>query len=270
VLILAATPIGNLQDASPRLVQVLGAADWIVAEDTRVTRSLLQALGVATQATLVSANEHTEAAQVSVILERALSDTVVLVSDAGMPLVSDPGYALVAAARSAGVPVSAVPGPSAGITALALSGLPSDRFVHEGFIPKKGRENYFRELATERRTIVFFESPARLAASLAQMAEVFGGNRPACVARELTKMFEEVAWGTLDELAQRFCDPVRGEIVVVVGGHPGGPGDLTQAVATVRELVAEGMTLSAACARVAKEYSLPKRQLYQASLDASA
>lgn len=270
MLILAATPIGNLQDASPRLRLVLEEAELIVAEDTRVTGSLLSALGVSASASLVSANEHTETAQVERILDQAAQHTVVLVSDAGMPLVSDPGYVLVREARRRGVPVSVVPGPSAGISALAVSGLATDRFVHEGFIPKKGREGYFRSLGREARTMVFFESPNRLAASLAEMASVWGADREACVVRELTKVFEEVAWGSLAELAEKFSAPTKGEIVIVVAGHPGGAGDIEDALAEVRALLERGLSPSAACAAVAKEYSIPKRELYQAHLAASA
>lgn len=270
VLILAATPIGNLHDASPRLRQVLEEARVIVAEDTRVTGSLLAALGLSTGASLVAANEHSESGQVGRILEQAEQGTVVLVSDAGMPLVSDPGFVLVREARRRGVPVSVVPGPSAGISALTVSGLATDRFVHEGFIPKKGREGYFRSLEREPRTMVFFESPNRLAASLAEMATVWGAEREACVVRELTKMFEEVAWGTLGELAERFGAPTKGEIVIVVAGHPGGAGDMEQALVEVRALLEQGLSPSAACAAVAKEFSIPKRELYQAHLATSA
>jgi len=270
VLILAATPIGNLGDASPRLRETLAEAAIIVAEDTRVTKSLLRGLGVTTQAKFLSAHEHTESAVVSEVLEAAENSTVVLVSDAGMPLVSDPGYVLVSEARKRGVAVSVIPGPSAGLAALAVSGLPTDRFVHEGFPPKKGRPGYLSGLGQEKRTMVFFESPHRLSASLSDMAAVFGPDRPACVARELTKMFEEVAWGTLSELHARFLGPVKGEIVIVVGGAANTEVDWEQAVGAVQELQAEGMQLSLACAQVAKEWGVSKRELYQATVAASA
>ena len=270
MLIVAATPIGNLGDASPRLCEALRTAAIIVAEDTRVTKSLLRALGITTEAKFLSANEHTEALVVNEVMAAAPDQAVVLVSDAGMPLVSDPGYVLVAQARALGIAVSVIPGPSAGLSALAVSGLPTDRFVHEGFPPKKGRPGYFAGLATEKRTMVFFESPHRLASTLADMAAEFGPDRPACVVRELTKMFEEIAWGTLKELHQRFPGKVKGEIVIVVGGQPAGSGDMAQAVAAVSQLQRDGIQLSVACASVAKDYGLSKRELYQAVLAASA
>lgn len=270
MLIVAATPIGNLGDASPRLGTALETASIIVAEDTRRTKSLLRGLGITTTARFVSANEHNESSVVSEVLEVARDHPVVLVSDAGMPLVSDPGYALVSGARERGVPISVIPGPSAGISALAVSGLPTDRFVHEGFIPKKGKAGYLASLASEKRTLVFFESPNRLQATLRDMAEAMGPDRSACVVRELTKMFEEIAWGTLAELAERFAGPVKGEIVIVVGGAGAAQGDVDQAVVEVRARVAKGEQLSVACAEVAKEHGLSKRDLYQRALAASA
>jgi len=270
VLIVAATPIGNLGDASPRLIEALRSAVIIVAEDTRVTKSLLRALGVSTEAKFLSANEHTESTVVNEVLSVALEQAVVLVSDAGMPLVSDPGYVLLSEARARGVGVSVIPGPSAGVSALAVSGLPTDRFVHEGFPPKKGRSGYLAALAGEKRTMVFFESPHRLAATLADMAEAWGAHRPACVVRELTKMFEEIAWGTLQELHERFQGTVKGEIVIVVGGASTGSGDMAQAVEAVNRLQGQGSQLSVACASVAKDFGLSKRELYQAVLAASA
>lgn len=270
MLIVAATPIGNLGDASPRLREALQNADVIVAEDTRVAKSLLRALNLTTQARFVSANEHTESAVTGEVLESARDSTVLLVSDAGMPLVSDPGYVLVSGARAAGIPMSVIPGPSAGLSALAVSGLPTDRFVHEGFVPKKGKAGYLESLASEQRTMVFFESPHRLGSTLSDMALAWGGGRSACVAREITKMFEEIAWGTLDELSSRFSGTVKGEIVIVVSGAPATEWTMDKAVAAVSQLVAGGATLSGACASVAKTSGLPKRELYQASLLASA
>lgn len=266
MLIVAATPIGNLGDASPRLRDALSSADVIVAEDTRVAKSLIRALDLSTHARFISANEHSESAGVEDIVTQAISSSVVLISDAGMPLVSDPGYLLVAAARARNIPITVIPGPSAGLSALAVSGLPTDRFVHEGFIPKKGRTGYFASLANEPRTLIFFESPHRLGQSLQEMAEVWGADRPACVAREITKMFEEIAWGTLGELADRFSGSVKGEIVVVVGGAPSRSGDIAGALEAVRILMAEGVKRSEACARVAKEWGIPKGELYRDSL----
>ena len=271
MLILAATPIGNLGDATPRLIDALRSAELIVSEDTRVTKSLLSALGVTTSARFVAANEHSERGVVEEVLEAARDKSVVVVSDAGMPAISDPGYVLVREARDQGIPVSVIPGPSAGISALAVSGLPTDRFVHEGFIPKKGKENYFASLTKELRTMVFFESPHRLGATLQEMAGAWGIDRPACVVRELTKMFEEIAWGTLGELADKFSGQVKGEIVIVVGGaRSAGEVDIERAVEMVHTEVARGMTLSAAAAHVAKQTGIAKRTLYQASLEANA
>lgn len=270
MLILAATPIGNLGDASPRLREALENAAVIVSEDTRVTRSLLSALQISSSARMVVSNEHSERSVLDDVLTSAITKPVVVVSDAGMPTISDPGFVLVREARLRGVPVTVIPGPSSGISALAVSGLPTDRFVHEGFIPKKGRENYFVQLAREPRTMVFFESPHRLAATLEEMAQAFGPDRPACVVRELTKMFEEIAWGTLHELAERFSGTVKGEIVIVVGGLPPGSMDLHTAVSLVKDALASGLSLSAAAAHVAKETGIPKRELYQASLEATA
>ena len=270
MLLIAATPIGNLKDATPRLIEALEKADVIVAEDTRVAKSLIKALQISTHATFLSANEHSEAKQADAIIALSLGSLVVLVSDAGMPLVSDPGYVLVSRARERGVPVSVLPGASAGLAALAVSGLPTDRFVHEGFIPKKGRLSYLQSLTGERRTMVFFESPHRIHQTLSDMAEVWGAQRPACVARELTKLFEEVAWGTLEELAQRFSSGARGEIVIVVGGATSDSADPTDAIARVSSLMAGGMKRSEACALVAKETGMPKSELYLQSVSRAA
>lgn len=269
MLIVAATPIGNLGDASPRLREALATAALIVAEDTRVAKSLIRNLGISTEARFVFANEHSESSEANDILAAAADSSVVLISDAGMPLVSDPGYVLVSLARQANIPITVIPGPSAGLAALAVSGLPTDRFVHEGFVPKKGRPGYLASLASEKRTLVFFESPHRIAATLSDMVSAFGPDRPACVAREITKMFEEIAWGTLSELLTRFSGVVKGEIVLVVGGAPVGEGNLDDAVSMVKNLVAEGHQLSIACAEVAKLVGIPKRELYQATIATS-
>ncbi len=266
MLIVAATPIGNLGDASPRLKEALATADVIVAEDTRVAKSLIRALELSTHARFLSANEHSESAGVDEIVTQAITMNVVLISDAGMPLVSDPGYLLVSTARARNIPITVIPGPSAGLSALAVSGLPTDRFVHEGFIPKKGRAGYFESLASEPRTLIFFESPHRIGQSLVEMAEAFGSDRPACIAREITKMFEEIAWGTLGELAERFSGNVKGEVVLVVGGQPARSGDLAGALEAVQALMGEGVKRSEACASVAKEWGIPKGQLYRSSI----
>lgn len=269
VLIVAATPIGNLGDASPRLREALASADIIVAEDTRVAKSLIRALGVSAHASFQSANEHSEAASVASIVTAAITSEVLLISDAGMPLISDPGYVLMSEARARNIPVSIIPGPSAGLSALAVSGLPTDRFVHEGFVPKKGREGYLEGLAREPRTLIFFESPHRLGSTLQDMAKVFGQQREACVVRELTKMFEEVAWGTLEELASRFSGSVKGEIVIVVAGAPSVTVTLDSALALVQAMMDEGIKRSEACARVAKDVGIAKGELYRASVSAT-
>ena len=270
MLILAATPIGNLGDASPRLAQALASADLIVAEDTRMVIKLMRALGITTEANIMAANEHTEASVAKVVLDTALTESVVVVSDAGMPAISDPGYVLASGARQRNIPITVIPGPSAGLSALAASGLPTDRFVHEGFIPKKGRQGYFRSLENQTRTMIFFESPHRLAASLRDAAEVFGREREACVAREITKMFEEIARGTLAELALHFAEGAKGEVVVVIAGRAADSMSLDDGVAEVARLVAEGMKLTAACAQVAKDSGLAKGELYRASIPSGA
>jgi 16S rRNA (cytidine1402-2'-O)-methyltransferase len=193
---------------------------------------------------------------------------VLVLSDAGMPTVSDPGYALVAAAIEAGVVVTALPGPSAVLTALALSGLPTDRFAFEGFLPRKGRVVALRPLAAETRTLVFFESPHRIGDALADLATAFGPDRRAAVCRELTKMYEEVARGTLAELAERYAEGTRGEIVVVVGGASPVVADLPAAVATVLDLAAGGIRLKDAAADVAAATGLATRELYEAAIRA--
>ncbi|HEY6517616.1 MAG TPA: 16S rRNA (cytidine(1402)-2'-O)-methyltransferase [Steroidobacteraceae bacterium] len=217
-----ATPIGNMGDVSARARQVLGSAAAIAAEDTRHTGALLQALGIARP--LLSLHAHNEAQRVPEILARlAAGDTIALVSDAGTPLLSDPGYELVRAATDAGIDVEAIPGPSAITTALAVAGLPVSRFCFEGFLPARERERraLLAQLAGETRTLVFFEAPHRIAATLADLAAELGGERRAAVARELTKMHETIYRGTLAELAQRSSvedNFRRGEITLVVAG----------------------------------------------------
>ena len=219
MLILAATPIGNLGDASPRLREVLVNASVIVAEDTRTTSHLLSALGLKTGAKMIALHEHNEVAKAESIAELARDGDVVMVSDAGMPGISDPGYVVVRTAHERGVTVSVIPGPSAVIAALAVSGLPTDRFAFEGFVPRKGQAKYFTELAREPRTLIFYESPHRLVKALEQFIEFFGADRNASISRELSKMFEENKRGTLQELADYFkTKTVKGEIVIVLEG----------------------------------------------------
>lgn len=268
MIILAATPIGNLGDASRRLVEVLEAASVVTAEDTRVAQRLLAGLGVANRPRLIALHDHNERERAADLVELARDQDIVLLSDAGMPTVSDPGFHLVEAAASAGVGVTALPGPSAVLTALAVSGLPTDRFTFEGFLPRKPgeRRSALRALADEPRTMVFFESPNRLAASLADVAEVLGGDRRVVVCRELTKLYEEVRRGTAAELAAWAAEGVRGEIVVVVAGAPARAADPEAAVEQVLALVAAGTRLKDAAAEVAEVTGLGKRDLYQAAL----
>ncbi|MFC9919356.1 16S rRNA (cytidine(1402)-2'-O)-methyltransferase [Agromyces binzhouensis] len=273
MIILAATPIGNLGDASTRLRQALEDADVVASEDTRVTQRLLAALGIANRPRLIALHEHNERARAADLVELARDDDLLVLSDAGMPTVSDPGFPLVQAAVAAGVDVTAIPGPSAVVTALAVSGLPTDRFAFEGFLPRKAgdRSRRLAELAGDRRTLVFFEAPSRLAASLGALAEEFGADRPAAVCRELTKLHEEVRRGPLRELAEWAEAGVRGEICVVVGGATEAPvADAGEAVARVVALAASGTRLKDAAALVAGETGLGKRDLYEAALAARA
>ncbi|MEU1402130.1 16S rRNA (cytidine(1402)-2'-O)-methyltransferase [Streptomyces sp. NPDC005728] len=269
-LVLAGTPIGDIADAPPRLAEELTGADVVAAEDTRRLRRLTQALGVTTKGRVVSYFEGNESARTPELVEELLGGArVLLVTDAGMPSVSDPGYRLVAAAVEKDIRVTAVPGPSAVLTALALSGLPVDRFCFEGFLPRKAGERLsrLREVADERRTLVYFEAPHRLDDTLAAMAEVFGADRRAAVCRELTKTYEEVRRGPLAELAQWAAEGVRGEITVVVEGAPeSGPEELDagELVRRVRIREEAGERRKEAIAAVAAEAGLPKRVVFDA------
>ncbi|GAA3789541.1 16S rRNA (cytidine(1402)-2'-O)-methyltransferase [Streptomyces chiangmaiensis] len=269
-LVLAGTPIGDIEDAPPRLAQELATADVIAAEDTRRLRRLTQALGVQPAGRVVSYFEGNESARTPELVEALVGGArVLLVTDAGMPSVSDPGYRLVAAAVEKDVRVTAVPGPSAVLTALALSGLPVDRFCFEGFAPRKAGERLsrLREVAEERRTLVYFEAPHRLQATLAAMAEVFGAGRRAAVCRELTKTYEEVRRGPLGELAEWAAEGVRGEITVVVeGAGEKAPAELDAAELVRRVRVREeaGERRKEAIAAVAAEAGVPKREVFDA------
>ncbi|MFF7280375.1 16S rRNA (cytidine(1402)-2'-O)-methyltransferase [Streptomyces griseorubiginosus] len=269
-LVLAGTPIGDIADAPPRLAEELTGADVIAAEDTRRLRRLTQGLGVTPKGRIVSYFEGNEAARTPELVEELLGGArVLLVTDAGMPSVSDPGYRLVAAAVERDVKVTAVPGPSAVLTALALSGLPVDRFCFEGFLPRKSGERLsrLREVAEERRTLVYFEAPHRLDDTLAAMAEVFGAERRAAVCRELTKTYEEVKRGALGALAEWAADGVRGEITVVVEGAPAkGTEEVDDAELVRRVRVREeaGERRKEAIAAVAAEAGIPKRVVFDA------
>jgi 16S rRNA (cytidine1402-2'-O)-methyltransferase len=273
VLVLAATPIGRAEDAAPRLARELAEADVVAAEDTRRLKRLAADLGVTVGGRVVSYFEGNEAARTGSLVEAVeAGERVLLVTDAGMPSVSDPGYRLVAAAVERGLPVTAVPGPSAVLTALAVSGLPVDRFCFEGFLPRKGGERGRRlaSLAHEPRTMVFFEAPHRTAAALSAMAEAFGGDRPGAVCRELTKTHEEVRRAGLADLAAWAAGKeggVRGEVTIVVAGATGGgdlPTDPASLAALVAEAEAEGLTRKDAILDVAKRAGLPKRDVYDA------
>jgi 16S rRNA (cytidine1402-2'-O)-methyltransferase len=270
LLVLAGTPIGDPADAPPRLSEQLRTADVVAAEDTRRLRRLAQELGVEVAGRVVSYFEGNEAARTPDLVARLSEGAhVLLVTDAGMPSVSDPGYRLVAAAVAAGIRVTAVPGPSAVLTALALSGLPVDRFCFEGFPPRKSGERVraFTALAGEPRTMVFFEATHRITDTLKDMAEVFGADRPAAVCRELTKTYEEIKRGALGELAAWSADGVRGEITVVVSGAaPAAPGAHTaqSLAALVAAREAAGQHRKTAIAEVAAELGLPKREVFDA------
>lgn len=270
MIILAATPIGNLGDASQRLRDALTSAEVIAAEDTRTTVHLLRALGIENRPRLIPLHEHNEIAKAAEIVELARESDVLVLSDAGMPAISDPGFPLVAAATAAGVTVTALPGPSAVITALAVSGLPTDRFCFEGFLPRKGgdRRKTLTALARESRTMVFFESPNRIADSLSDVATVLGADRRVVVARELTKLFEEVKRGTATELAEWAAAGVKGEIVLVIEGAAPTAASLDDGVAQVLALVASGSRLKDAAGEVAEATGLGKRDLYEGALAA--
>ena len=269
-LVLAGTPIGDVQDAPPRLAQELAGADVVAAEDTRRLKRLTQALGVQPSGRVVSYFEGNESARTPELVEALLEGSrVLLVTDAGMPSVSDPWYRLVAAAVAKDIKVTAVPGPCAVLTALALSGLPVDRFCFEGFLPRKAGERRSRlaEVERERRTLVYFEAPHRLDDTLAAMAEVFGPERRAAVCRELTKTYEEVRRGGLGELAAWAAEGVRGEITVVVEGAPDKGAeevDAAELVRRVRIREEAGERRKEAIAAVAAEAGVPKREVFDA------
>ena len=271
VLVLAATPIGDPQDAAPRLAHEIATVDVVAAEDTRRFGRLCRALDVKASGSVVSYYEHNEATRTPDLLARLVGGArVLVVTDAGMPSVSDPGYRLVVAAVEAGIKVTCVPGPSAVLMALAVSGLPVDRFCFEGFPSRKSGERLrgFKALAQERRTMIFFEAPHRLDSTLAAMAEVFGPGRPAAVCRELTKTYEEVRRGGLAELATWAAEGVKGEITVVVGGAPAVVSDLQSEAAVIQARVSAGERLKDVCAEVAAVTGLSRKDLYNAALAA--
>lgn len=271
-LVLAATPIGDARDASPRLVAELGSADVVAAEDTRRLRRLVERLGVSVGGEIVSYHEHNEASRTEELAARiAEGARVVVVTDAGMPSVSDPGYRLVRACVEQDLRVTCVPGPSAVLVSLAVSGLPVDRFCFEGFLPRKAgeRERVLSALVEEPRTMVFFEAPHRLAATLSAMAGVLGDRRPAAVCRELTKTYEEVRRGGLAELAAWAGGGVKGEITIVVAGRaPGvaGEADLEEVVAQVLARTAAGERLKDVTRDLSAKTGLSAKALYDAAV----
>jgi len=271
-LVVAATPIGQAGDASARLRAALGSVAVVAAEDTRRVRRLASDLDLRISGRIVSFYEANEASRTPELLARlSAGDDVLVVSDAGMPGVSDPGYRLVRAAIDAGIAVTCLPGPSAVTAALVLSGLPSDRFCFEGFLPRRAgaRERALGELAGERRTMVFFEAPHRIAEMLAAAVGAFGPDRPAAVCRELTKTYEEVRRGAVAELAEWAQGEVRGELTVVIAGAPAPPppGE-AQLADLVAQAEAAGDSRKEAIAAVARAAGVPKRTVYDAVLAA--
>ena len=271
MLYLVPTPIGNLGDISVRCRETLENADFIAAEDTRVTLKLLNHLGI--KKSLVSYYEHNKATQGGKIVERILAgETCALVSDAGSPAISDPGEDLVKQCAAAGIPVCAIPGPCAAITALSISGQATGRFCFEGFLStaKKSRREHLDSLKKERRTMIFYEAPHKLLATLTDLAEAFGGDRPISLCRELTKLHEEVVRTTLDQAVAHYTEnPPKGEFVLIVAGAPAqqeeSPSE-TDAAARVSQLIAEGVSRKDAVKQAAKELGMPKNAVYEIAL----
>lgn len=271
MLYLVPTPIGNLGDISQRCRETLEAADFIAAEDTRVTLKLLNHLGI--KKSLVSYYEHNKAAQGSRIVERILGgETCALVSDAGSPAISDPGEDLVRQCAAVGIPVCAIPGPCAAITALSISGQATGRFCFEGFLStaKKNRREHLESLKNEQRTMIFYEAPHKLLTTLSDMAEVFGGDRPLSLCRELTKLHEEVVRTTLSEALERYTEnPPKGEFVLIVAGAKPEEKEIpseTDAAARLAELIAQGLSRKDAVKQTAKELGLSKNAVYEIAL----
>jgi 16S rRNA (cytidine1402-2'-O)-methyltransferase len=269
VLILAATPIGNLADASPRLIEAMVESKFIAAEDTRSLLKLANSLGIKLNARLFSLHEHNEGDRLSQILEIAKDEPVLVVSDAGMPTVSDPGFLLVRAAVEANVEVTVIPGPSAVLSALAVSGLPTDRFTFEGFLPRKqgDRRKMFASLSREPRTMVFFESPHRILESLEDAVLELGAERAATVSRELTKKFEHTERGSLQHLVEWARSEPKGEMVLVVAGAQVAEVQVSDLVEQVLALLADGAKLKEAVAEIAAAAGASKSDLYQLVLD---
>lgn len=264
-LAVCATPIGNLGDISERLRNTLASADVIYAEDTRRTAKLLSHLGISVPVvSLFTGNEVVRTAQLTDAVRSG--EQVALVSDAGMPTVSDPGAAAIRSVREAGLPVTVIPGPSAVVTALALSGFGGDRFTFEGFLPRKGveRQQRLESIAADERPVVLFASPNRLAADLADLQQACGGERQVAVTRELTKLHEESWAGSLDSAVERWNDDVKGEVSIVLGPWEPEPPSALEAIEEARELVAEGVSVSEASRAVADRSGVSRREIYEA------
>lgn len=274
ILVLAATPLGDPRDASVRLRELIAQADLIAAEDTRRFRRLCRDLDVKPTGPVVScydAVEHRRAGEIAAAVEAG--QTVLFVSDAGMPAISDPGYRLAQLCHQRGLRVGVAPGPSAVTMALALSGLPSDRFVFEGFLPRRGRARIelLEQLAIEPRTIVMFEAATRTPATLKELAEVFGASRPACLCREMTKTYEEVRRSTLAELSDHFSDGLKGEVTIVIAGLVNeAPTSIDEVVSQVLAGVAAGANQKDLINELARQNRVSKRELYNAVLAAKA
>jgi 16S rRNA (cytidine1402-2'-O)-methyltransferase len=268
-LYVVATPIGNLEDITARALRVLGSVDLIAAEDTRHSRKLLNHFGIRTP--LISYHEHNERQRQAELVQRLLTgQRLALISDAGTPAIADPGYRLVCACHAAGVPVVPVPGPSALVTALCAAGVPTDRFVFEGYLPARAaaRSACLQGLRDETRTVVLYETPHRLLAALAAIAATWGEARPLVVARELTKLHEELFRGTVAEALVRFgATAVRGELVVILPPVPKAPPATGMEETLRRLLVNEGMARSAAVREVAKSFGVARSEVYRASLE---
>lgn len=268
-IILAATPIGNILDASQRLKEALEKADIIAAEDTRKTLNLVSRLGVKIKAKLVSCHEHNENERAEKIVEQAQKGKkVLLVTDAGMPTISDPGLKIAQMAIEKGVEYTVIPGPSAPLNALALSGIPTDRFIFEGFLPRKENEleKALKQLENEKRTLIFFESPRRCKKTIEKMAEIFGENRKIAICRELTKIHEETIRGTIKEISQKPLEQLLGEVTIVVAGADKNKLDPNDYVHNVFELVQEGHKLKESVLLVSKATGISKNELYNIAL----
>ena len=268
VLILAATPIGNLSDASTRLVQAIQTSEYIACEDTRSFKQLASALGVRFHAKLFSLHEHNEHSRLQELVKIASVHDLLVVSDAGMPTISDPGFNLVRACIESDIEVTVIPGPSSVLSALAVSGLPTDRFVFEGFLSRKAGERLatFQKLGNEDRTMVFFEAPHRILQSLQDAASVFGQSHPAVVVRELTKKFEQVTRGTLAELIEWAQGEPKGEMVLLLAGAQAGPIDYGELAQRALRLAESGIGLKKAVAEIAESSKASKSVIYEHAL----